>query len=63
MDELLDKNQACIALGGLGSTKFYELLKNKELFAVKIGRRTFCKRSEIQRYLSALSPYKSGGQK
>ena len=58
MDELLDKKQACQALGGLGFTKFYELLKTGELTAVKIGNRTFCKSSEIQRYLSELSAYK-----
>jgi excisionase family DNA binding protein len=56
-EELLDKKQTCEALGGLGFTKFYDLLKNGQLQAVKIGKRTMVKRSEISRYLSTLQPY------
>jgi hypothetical protein len=38
-DELLDKDQAREALGGIGTTKFYQLLNKGELNAVKVGKR------------------------
>lgn len=58
-DELLDKDQARESLGGIGSTKFYQLLNKGELNAVKIGKRLMLRRSEINRYISELPPYKS----
>ena len=56
-DELLDKKDACQILGGIGFTKFYDLLKKGQLQAVKIGKRTMVKRSEITRFQSTLQPY------
>ncbi len=58
-DELLDKDQARKVLGGIGNTKFYQLLASGEVAACKIGRRTFCRRSELERYLASLPAYKA----
>ena len=56
-DELLDKNEARKALGNIGNTKFYELLNDGEIMAVKIGKSLKVKRSEISRYISTLPAY------
>lgn len=56
-DELLSKDEARKALGGLGVTKFYQLLNEKKLEAVKIGKSLRVKRSEIERFISALPSY------
>ncbi len=56
-DELLDKNAARRVLGGIGATKFYQLLASGDIAAHKIGRRTFIKRSELNRYLACLPAY------
>ena len=56
-DELLDKNQAREALGGIGNTKFYSLLNEQKLAAVKVGKRLMVRRSEINRYISSLPAY------
>lgn len=58
-DELCDKPKTREILGGIGSTKLHQLLASGELSAVKIGRRTFCRRSELDRYLSSLPAYKA----
>jgi excisionase family DNA binding protein len=58
-DKLCAKEEACKDLGGIGFTKFYALLKNGDLRAVKMGNRTMVRRSEINRYLSTLQPYQS----
>lgn len=42
-------------LGGSGRTKVYELIKEHELTAVKIGRRTFVTRSSIEAYVDRLA--------
>lgn len=56
-DHLLDTIAARQMLGGIGHTKFYQLLKDGDLRAVKIGRRTFCRRSDLQVYLDSLKSY------
>ncbi len=58
-EDLLDKNEARKALGGIGTTKFYEILNSGELKGVKIGKRLMIRRSEIARYISSLPAYKS----
>jgi excisionase family DNA binding protein len=58
-DELLDKNQARAALGGIGTTKFYALLNEKKIAGVKIGKRLMVRRSEINRYIASLPAYNS----
>jgi excisionase family DNA binding protein len=43
------------ALGGSGRTKVYELIKDRELTAVKIGRRTFVTHASIEAYVDRLT--------
>ncbi len=57
-DELLDKSEARKALGGIGITKFYELLNSGQLKGLKIGKRLMIRRSEIIRCISTLPAYK-----
>jgi excisionase family DNA binding protein len=59
-DTLHDKPEARAILGGIGSTKFHQLLASGELSGCKIGRRTFIKRSELDRYLASLPSYQAG---
>lgn len=56
-DELLNKEDAKKALGGIGNTKFYSLLKAGNLKAVKIDKSLRVRRSEIERFISALPAY------
>ena len=42
------------AILGLGRSKFYELL-NKEIPALKVGRRTLVRITDIEKYLDSLS--------
>lgn len=42
-------------LGDLGNSKFYELVKQGEIKTVKIGKRTFVARSELERYVDELA--------
>lgn len=58
-EKLHDKPEARAILGGIGSTKLHQLLASKEISAVKIGRRTFFKRSELERYLASLPSYQA----
>jgi excisionase family DNA binding protein len=58
-DELLDKDQSRQALGGIGNTKFYQLLNNGDIRGVKVGKRLMIRRSEILRFISSLPSYKS----
>ncbi|HOO51565.1 MAG TPA: helix-turn-helix domain-containing protein [Alphaproteobacteria bacterium] len=61
-DELLSKDQARIALGGIGNTKFYQLLNAGEIQAVKIGKSLRVRRSEIERFIKNLPSYKNEGE-
>lgn len=42
---------------GLGRTKFYQLLKDGALSAVKIGNKTFVKHEELERFIDNLPKY------
>jgi excisionase family DNA binding protein len=42
------------ALGGLGRTKVFELIKSGELRTVKIGRRRFVPASAVEEYVARL---------
>lgn len=57
-DDLLDVNAAKQATKS-GHTKLYRLMNEGQISAVKIGKRTFFWKSEIQRYLEALPEYPS----
>jgi|GEM_PF-2856473 len=48
--ELISVDAAIVQLG-IGKTKFYDLMKTKELPCVKIGRRTLIKRDELRKYI------------
>lgn len=48
--ELISVDDAIVQLG-IGKTKFYDLMKTKELSCVKIGRRTLIKRAELRSYI------------
>ena len=41
-------------LGGIGHTKFYDLVQRGDLRLVKIGRRSFVTDDEIERYIDSL---------
>ena len=43
------------ALDGVGRTKIYELIKSGDLRVVKIGRRTYVPRAELESYVARLS--------
>ena len=58
-DELLSKEQARKALGGIGVTKFYQLLNQGLLEAVKIGKSLRVRKSEIERFISTLPTYQN----
>lgn len=58
-DQLLDKAEARKALGNIGATKLYQLLNNKHLQAVKVGKSLKIRRSEIARYIAELPAYKA----
>jgi hypothetical protein len=55
-DQLIVPNdEAMRRLGGIGRTKFYELVENKEIEQVKIGRRAFITTRSIAAYVDRLS--------
>lgn len=56
-DALLDKEEARKVLGNIGNTKFYQLLSSGQLSGCKIGRRTFIRRSDLNKYISGLNNY------
>ena len=41
-------------LGGIGHTKFYDLVGSGQIKLVKIGKRSFCTDDELARYVEAL---------
>jgi hypothetical protein len=42
-------------LGGIGRTKFYELIEQKKLIRVSIGRRGFITAESLESYVSSLT--------
>ncbi|MCB9985029.1 MAG: helix-turn-helix domain-containing protein [Micavibrio sp.] len=61
-EELISKDEARKALGGIGNTKFYQLLNAGEIQAVKIGKSLRVRRSEIERFIKNLPSYKNEGE-
>lgn len=51
---------ACAMLGGIGNTKFYELVKAGRLRIVKLGTRTLVSAAELQRF--AAEVVQEGGE-
>ena len=49
---------------GIGNTKTYELLKNKQLISRKLGRRTLVDRHSVVRFMEANDnlPLNQGGK-
>ena len=56
--DLLTINDFCEATN-LGRTHVYRLLKNNEVKAIKVGRRTFIKREALEQWLENLEPYQT----
>jgi hypothetical protein len=52
---LVSYDDAMRILGDLGRTKFYELIEDRELDRVKIGRRGFITAKSIAAYVNRLS--------
>jgi hypothetical protein len=52
---LVDHSEAMHRLGGIGRTKFYELINDQEIEQVKIGRRSFITAKSIGAYVDRLS--------
>lgn len=53
--EALSTEDACAALGGLGKTKLYELLKQHKLRRLKCGRRTLILVGDVKALLAHLA--------
>ncbi len=47
--------EACVLLGDIGRTLFYDLVAAGRLKLVKIGRRSFVADGELRRYAASLS--------
>ena len=47
--------EACEFLGGIGVTKFYELVREGDVPIVKIGRRSVVLIEDLESYLSSVS--------
>lgn len=50
-EQLLNEQATRRALGEIGRTKYFELLRTQELRSVKIGRRRMVPASEIAAYI------------
>lgn len=51
---LFNVGEARSILGGIGTTKLYELVKTGELPPVHIGRRTFFRQSDLEHFIAKL---------
>lgn len=51
---LYSEAEAREVLGGIGRSKFYELIKSGEIQTVKIGRRTFIAHEELECYVDSI---------
>jgi hypothetical protein len=51
---IVHNDEAMRRLGGIGRTVFYELVENKEIEQVKIGRRSFITTKSIAAYVERL---------
>jgi hypothetical protein len=52
---LFNVEEARSILGGIGTTKLYELIKTGALPPVHIGRRTFFRQTDLETFISKLS--------
>ena len=52
---LIPINDVCAALGRVGRTKVYELVNQRELVKVSIGRRSFVTTESLVAYVDRLS--------
>lgn len=52
---LFNVREARSILGGIGTTKLYELVKTGELPPVHIGRRTFFRQTDLEVFIAKLS--------
>lgn len=52
---LVPYDDAMHMLGGIGRTKFYELIEDREIEQVKIGRRGFITAKSLAAYVDSLS--------
>jgi len=57
MKQLYSVNEALQQLN-IGRTYFYQLLSERRIIAVKIGKRTFVSNDEISKFISNLPRYK-----
>ena len=47
--------EAAEVLGGMSRSTLYEKIANKEIAAVKVGRRTYIAHDELERYVRVLT--------
>lgn len=57
MKQLYSVNETLHFLN-IGRTYFYQLLSERRIIAVKIGKRTFVPNDEINKFISTLPKYK-----
>ena len=55
--ELLDVNDLCVCLG-IGKTTAYKLLNSEDFPTVRIGRRIYANRSEINKWIKGIQDIK-----
>ncbi len=55
--ELLDVNDLCVCLG-IGKTTAYKLLNSEDFPTVRIGRRIYANRSEINKWIKGIQKIK-----
>ncbi|WP_137147142.1 helix-turn-helix domain-containing protein [Mycolicibacterium sp. CR10] len=58
---LIPVPDACNRLGGVGRTTLYELVKQRQLVKVNIGRRGFITAASLEQYVGRLSAAAVGG--
>ncbi len=58
--ELLTIPQTCAVLN-LGKTSLYRRISNKEIRAVKLGKKTLIPRAAINEFIGQLKPFKNDG--
>ena len=51
--ELLDVNDLCVCLG-IGKTTAYKLLNSEDFSTVRIGRRIYANKSELNKWIKSL---------
>jgi hypothetical protein len=59
---LVPYDKARKKLGGIGKTMFYELIEQKKLVRVALGRRVFVTADSLERYVDSLTKASVGKQ-